>query len=185
MSPSLRWWLEQRETLTTPGRFANRASPTDVCGGQATWASALDAPGRIRTCDFRLRRAALYPLSYGRRQRSLDRTPAYPETERRLAPAIREQVDARCARVARRGAGAQLRCPHGHGPRLPRHRGVGADRAAVDRVPAGAGRRRPAAVRLRRGLAAPDAAVDRASCRSTRSTSPTCTPTTTWGSRGC
>ena len=24
------------------------------------------APGRIRTCDFRLRRAALYPLSYGR-----------------------------------------------------------------------------------------------------------------------
>ena len=27
----------------------------------------LDAPGRIRTCDFCLRRAALYPLSYGRR----------------------------------------------------------------------------------------------------------------------
>src|SRR3954452_20950862 len=25
-----------------------------------------DAPGRIRTCDFCLRRAALYPLSYGR-----------------------------------------------------------------------------------------------------------------------
>ena len=24
------------------------------------------APGRIRTCDFCLRRAALYPLSYGR-----------------------------------------------------------------------------------------------------------------------
>jgi hypothetical protein len=30
-----------------------------------------DAPGRIRTCDFRLRRAALYPLSYGRRGISL------------------------------------------------------------------------------------------------------------------
>jgi alkanesulfonate monooxygenase SsuD/methylene tetrahydromethanopterin reductase-like flavin-dependent oxidoreductase (luciferase family) len=26
----------------------------------------VSAPGRIRTCDFRLRRAALYPLSYGR-----------------------------------------------------------------------------------------------------------------------
>ena len=25
-----------------------------------------DAPDRIRTCDFRLRRPALYPLSYGR-----------------------------------------------------------------------------------------------------------------------
>jgi putative phosphoesterase len=28
--------------------------------------AAASAPGRIRTCDFRLRRAALYPLSYGR-----------------------------------------------------------------------------------------------------------------------
>src|SRR5437764_182362 len=28
--------------------------------------SGLSAPGRIRTCDFCLRRAALYPLSYGR-----------------------------------------------------------------------------------------------------------------------
>src|SRR5437763_16068111 len=27
------------------------------------------APGKIRTCDFRLRRAALYPLSYGRVKR--------------------------------------------------------------------------------------------------------------------
>jgi hypothetical protein len=26
-----------------------------------------DAPGMIRTCDLCLRRAALYPLSYGRR----------------------------------------------------------------------------------------------------------------------
>ena len=26
----------------------------------------LDAPGMIRTCDLCLRRAALYPLSYGR-----------------------------------------------------------------------------------------------------------------------
>jgi hypothetical protein len=30
------------------------------------WRPYADAPGRIRTCDFRLRRAALYPLSYGR-----------------------------------------------------------------------------------------------------------------------
>ena len=35
---------------------------------------AVYAPGRIRTCDFCLRRAALYPLSYGRRVRlSVDR----------------------------------------------------------------------------------------------------------------
>ena len=27
---------------------------------------SLDAPGMIRTCDLCLRRAALYPLSYGR-----------------------------------------------------------------------------------------------------------------------
>jgi hypothetical protein len=30
-----------------------------------------NAPGRIRTCDFCLRRAALYPLSYGRREWSV------------------------------------------------------------------------------------------------------------------
>ena len=28
--------------------------------------AASDAPGMIRTCDLCLRRAALYPLSYGR-----------------------------------------------------------------------------------------------------------------------
>ena len=28
--------------------------------------SAQNAPGKIRTCDLCLRRAALYPLSYGR-----------------------------------------------------------------------------------------------------------------------
>ena len=31
-----------------------------------TSSTTRNAPGRIRTCDFRLRRAALYPLSYGR-----------------------------------------------------------------------------------------------------------------------
>ena len=30
------------------------------------WVMRTNAPGRIRTCDFRLRRPALYPLSYGR-----------------------------------------------------------------------------------------------------------------------
>ena len=46
--------------------------------------------------------------------------------------------------------------------RLPRHRGLGAHRAPRDGLPAGARGRRPPAVRLRRGLAAPDAALDRA-----------------------
>ena len=31
-----------------------------------TCRSFWDAPGKIRTCDLCLRRAALYPLSYGR-----------------------------------------------------------------------------------------------------------------------
>ena len=34
-------------------------------------ASHVDAPGKIRTCDLCLRRAALYPLSYGRRKASV------------------------------------------------------------------------------------------------------------------
>src|SRR4051812_19099556 len=34
--------------------------------GTAHHRRSTSAPGRIRTCDFCLRRAALYPLSYGR-----------------------------------------------------------------------------------------------------------------------
>jgi hypothetical protein len=37
-----------------------------TCGLVGREGLSLDAPGRIRTCDFCLRRAALYPLSYGR-----------------------------------------------------------------------------------------------------------------------
>ncbi|MDX6486491.1 MAG: hypothetical protein QOF43_1644 [Gaiellaceae bacterium] len=33
--------------------------------------ATLDAPGRNRTCDLALRRRALYPLSYGRRERGV------------------------------------------------------------------------------------------------------------------
>jgi PD-(D/E)XK endonuclease len=37
-------------------------------GKQCPRSRCRSAPGRIRTCDFRLRRTALYPLSYGRWQ---------------------------------------------------------------------------------------------------------------------
>ena len=45
------------------GRAAAEAAPTP--DSRARLASS--APGTIRTCDLCLRRAALYPLSYGRR----------------------------------------------------------------------------------------------------------------------
>src|SRR3954451_19349292 len=46
-----------------PVRAAAESLDEAMWGHGAEYASA---PGRIRTCDFCLRRAALYPLSYGR-----------------------------------------------------------------------------------------------------------------------
>ena len=43
----------------------------------------IGAPDRIRTCDLRLRRPTLYPLSYRREQRSYR-----PQSGHRLGPRI-------------------------------------------------------------------------------------------------
>src|SRR4051812_26666171 len=54
------------------GRGGGNHRPVRAVAGrldEAIWghgAEYASAPGRIRTCDFCLRRAALYPLSYGR-----------------------------------------------------------------------------------------------------------------------
>src|SRR3954469_19455963 len=50
-------------TRRRAGWPTRRGSPPRGCDARA---GSLSAPGRIRTCDFCLRRAALYPLSYGR-----------------------------------------------------------------------------------------------------------------------
>ncbi len=47
-------------------------------GTRAGTSCPPDAPGRIRTCGLSLRRRALYPLSYGRRPRSLVRAGGVP-----------------------------------------------------------------------------------------------------------
>ena len=47
--------------VTASGRRAPRNEKTPVSAGVS-----CHAPGMIRTCDLCLRRAALYPLSYGR-----------------------------------------------------------------------------------------------------------------------
>ena len=66
-----------RSRAPTPPRPARARSwaPAGACSPALTafritqrWRGS-SAPGRIRTCDFCLRRAALYPLSYGRSER--------------------------------------------------------------------------------------------------------------------
>ena len=54
--------LVGHDKLRSPKLFAATRMATRV---------AADAPGTIRTCDLCLRRAALYPLSYGRGNRSV------------------------------------------------------------------------------------------------------------------
>jgi hypothetical protein len=57
---------------------SNEWNTCAICGEEVTFLPKIlsnccakpawlrDAPGKIRTCDLCLRRAALYPLSYGR-----------------------------------------------------------------------------------------------------------------------
>src|SRR5215208_592589 len=52
--------MATRQNPTLPLRAGARAE------NRATLRLRDDAPGKIRTCDLCLRRAALYPLSYGR-----------------------------------------------------------------------------------------------------------------------
>jgi site-specific DNA recombinase len=59
-----------------PGAGADEA-PTP---GRAGW-DVLSAPGRIRTCDTRFRRAVLYPLSYGGGPRKPSETTAVCGTQ--------------------------------------------------------------------------------------------------------
>ena len=53
--------------------WGNPGSPT-----APSLRAARNAPGKIRTCDLCLRRAALYPLSYGRGERSVAGTLCQP-----------------------------------------------------------------------------------------------------------
>ena len=77
------------------------------------------------------------------------------------------------------------RRPDGPVAVLRRHRRLGAHRAARPARAAAAPRRRPAAVRLRRGHAAPARCAPSACPTSTPSSSPTSTPTTGSGCPGC
>ena len=84
-------------------------------------------------------------------------------TKLNAGQARHERAVHRSVAAVRRRGGSRLACPRAwRWTRLSRDRRLGADGAALDRMPAGARRRRSAAVRLRRGLAAPDAALDRA-----------------------
>ncbi len=51
----------------TASRFAAHRRHVSAEPSPANAGLSLGAPGKIRTCDLCLRRAALYPLSYGRR----------------------------------------------------------------------------------------------------------------------
>ena len=52
---------------TDTGQRARGSGGARLCRAAAGRPGIASAPGKIRTCDLCLRRAALYPLSYGRR----------------------------------------------------------------------------------------------------------------------
>ena len=134
-------------------------SPARRAPGRPPWRRRPDAPGRIRTCDFRLRRAALYPLSYGRREaQSEGGPPGDGAITLRRRWTWTWSSSAPAARCRPRGARPPA-CWRG---------------SAASGCCSTAARARSARCSARPG-----------SSRSTRSTSPTCTPTTTSGSRGC
>lgn len=60
-NPGARWHVRSRKRPRTRSPGPNRAPPWEENPGQRL---AGCAPGRIRTCDTRFRRAVLYPLSY-------------------------------------------------------------------------------------------------------------------------
>jgi hypothetical protein len=62
-------WRRKRADPGVPAVVPERREDGDPLTGRRLGASRRDdgnAPGRIRTCGLRLRRAALYPLSYRR-----------------------------------------------------------------------------------------------------------------------
>lgn len=50
--------------LSSSARMPHAGSPPTLTGRRASDLLLCCAPGRIRTCDTRFRRAVLYPLSY-------------------------------------------------------------------------------------------------------------------------
>ncbi len=83
----------------TGGRL--RRPQVAAVGSARCPASGRDAPGRIRTCDPRIRSPPLCPLSYGRASRAYRR----PLTIRRVRP-HRRGIRGRRARSPRRDSGA-------------------------------------------------------------------------------
>ncbi len=61
-------WLNWPASESRRHRFAARASPppSETMKAPHSRGFLTSAPGKIRTCGLCLRRAALYPLSYGR-----------------------------------------------------------------------------------------------------------------------
>src|SRR4051794_24550580 len=113
------------------------------------------APGRIRTCDFCLRRAALYPLSYGRLGfRELSVGPHAPGDHLRHPHAARQPVPARGVR--RRAA---------RGRRDPARGRLHADRGAARARGARPARARRPRQRRRRRAAADAPRRARGRCR--------------------
>src|SRR3954454_16413916 len=53
-------------TVRQASASKNLGMPNNPTDSKNSIGGIVSAPGRIRTCDFCLRRAALYPLSYGR-----------------------------------------------------------------------------------------------------------------------
>ena len=49
------------------GKTSAGSQGGEGCGEEYRDPEMNGAPGRIRTCDFQLRRLTLYPLSYGRK----------------------------------------------------------------------------------------------------------------------
>ena len=65
-SASIANWLTERAYRTKRGKPFNVPAVLTILFACGSTTVRVSAPGRIRTCDFCLRRAALYPLSYGR-----------------------------------------------------------------------------------------------------------------------
>ena len=122
-----------------PHRSATNPSAPALVGSRAARRDPGARAGRIRTCDLSLRRRALYPLSYGRAGGSRQRSAVCGGTRTRVCGRS-SPMD--LSRLLRRHRAA--RCPRAR-------RGLPGAAAAP--------RRRPAALRLRRGHAAPAAAL--------------------------
>ena len=83
--------------------------------------ATLDAPGRNRTCDLALRRRALYPLSYGRRERQCSLTRVQAEARILTLELAETFVISRSARDEEQVVQLTLTCSgvHGYGEAAP------------------------------------------------------------------